>query len=539
MSITKAEDIEDILDFVRGSRGFFDQERCEVKLSDVGGVGVFAKEDITESRALLKLHKTAIFSASNSSIANLLLDEQIDGVLALNIAFIYETTVFKDTSHWYKYLKTIKIDTNNLPPCYWNHNLKAMLKGTTLDSLFCALEPQDEINEGFEIAVELARKWNKEFGLEIPKGFLDVNDNDDLEIEEKLKKFVAIAYAISSRGFEIDSYHETALVPIADLFNHHCESPHLQFRTLYDVCDKCGEFFGCAHNESEDEEESEDEDDMSSGTEVSDNEAHIDESSQSNKEKVNSLSLELVKELEILHEDTEQKGRIKDEELDDDECIEMRLMGEVKKGEEIFNTYGDLSNSLLIARYGFCVEKNPHDIVHLGPSIIQFIRKNKEHQDKIEWFKETGFQLLRQWIISEQEEDEDEEEGEEEEDDDEYDSDEAEAAQSLWLSEMSINYDAEPTQILIALCKLLALDNIEWKNFSEYPDDKKFTRLAKENTKDARSILKALITEKLRLLKKPKNSNKIDPIHKLKYEAASILVHNECRILEKCLENYK
>ena len=164
MSATQEGDIRDILEFVRESKGLWDQ-RCEVKVSGLGGVGVFAKQDINESVPLLKLHKSSIFSASNSSVANLLVEEQIDGVLALNIAFIYETTVFKARSHWTKYLKSIRVDENILPPFYWDEELKRLIRDTTIDCLYGALEPQDELVEGFEIAVDLARKWNDELGL--------------------------------------------------------------------------------------------------------------------------------------------------------------------------------------------------------------------------------------------------------------------------------------------------------------------------------------------------------------------------------------
>lgn len=122
MASTILEDLPGVLGFVEDCGGFFPRSKCQVKRSPVGGLGVFAQCDLNEGETLLQLPKSAVFSASNSSIANLLVDSDLDGMLALTIAFVYETTVFQEKSHWWPYLKSVKIEEAGslyLPPNYW------------------------------------------------------------------------------------------------------------------------------------------------------------------------------------------------------------------------------------------------------------------------------------------------------------------------------------------------------------------------------------------------------------------------------------
>lgn len=91
-----------------------------------------------------------------------------------------------------------------------------MLKNTALDVVFEALSPQEEIENGFKVGIALSRKWNEEFGLKIPYLF-DFNLEDQKQVSSNFKEFAAIAFAISSRVFEIDNYHDSGLVAIADL----------------------------------------------------------------------------------------------------------------------------------------------------------------------------------------------------------------------------------------------------------------------------------------------------------------------------------
>ena len=60
-------------------------------------------------------------------------------------------------------------------------------------------------------------------------------------------KFIKISTLISSRAFEVDAYHENALVPFADIFNHSGKNEHVHFETEFEVCDACGQLEYCEH----------------------------------------------------------------------------------------------------------------------------------------------------------------------------------------------------------------------------------------------------------------------------------------------------
>ncbi|QHS71594.1 protein-lysine N-methyltransferase [Saccharomyces paradoxus] len=552
MSVTFKDDIHQILKFVASCNGRFKDSKCDIRESPLGGLGVFAKTKIAKGESILTLNKSSIFSASNSSIANLLCDNGIDGMLALNIAFIYETTVFKNTSHWYQFLRTIRIRDDqghlNLPPSFWNANAKQLLKGTSFDTLFDALTPEEEIIEGFEIAVDLARKWNDEFGLEMPKGFLDISEeNHEKDYNLKLEKFISVAYTLSSRGFEIDAYHETALVPIADLFNHHVSNPDLKFVSLYDVCDKCGEPGMCKHLIAEEYLEAEDQDKnipKAGGTEI----CVIDE------DLINSLENDLQKECSKVTADTEDE----DDGIENpDECVDLILKNDVAQDQEIFNSYGELSNVFLLARYGFTVPGNQYDIVHLGPEFMKVVKKEEKYQEKVKWWSQVGHGLFSAWYVQMRQEDE-EDEGEAKSDDlpddagdeieEESEEDEEEGNDGLesWLSQLYIDSRGEPSPSTWALANLLTLTAVQWELlFSKKAtphisdsiiDEQKLPFLAKKDNPHSKKLLSKLLKDKQLPRIKGDNSSHVTNATRSMYHNAQTLVQSEHNILERCLK---
>lgn len=474
MSNTQPDDLSDVLRFVGDSDDSFWSTECEVRTSPNGGLGVFAKQDLEEGTVLLKLPKSCLFSASNSSIANLLVDDEIDGVLALNIAFLYETTVFKEKSHWFPYLKSIKIYNDDgllvLPPSHWSETEKLLLKGSTLDTLHGGLAKDEDVQEGFEIAIDLAHKWNGEFGLPIPQGFLDVDLSDKQEVLLKFHRFVATAYALSSRIFEIDAFHESALVPIADLFNHHVTTPDVHFSSLYDVCQLCGEPGMCKHLVAE---------------------AALEAAQQD-------LSEQEMDESSDEDEDND------DDESKQDELVDMTLVHAVKKGQEVFNSYGDLSNALLLARYGFTVAHNPNDVLHLGKEIRQLAR-HQRHAQRIAWWRKIGYPL---WFRSthKQETEPDEE---------------LEQELPLWLSEMCIDSEGSPAEALVAFLNLLSMSELQWKRLY---DTSKIQALNKMGDAGVRTFLLRLLAYKGLSLQLPKPDTP---------DTIKSLLNSERRILQK------
>ena len=523
MASTQETDLKDILEFVNESRGWFLTDLCEIKPSPIGGLCIFAKQKIPTDTTLLRLHKSCIFSSSNSSIANLLLDSEVDGLLALNIAFIYEITVFKDRSHWVPYLKSIRVCNSDgslmLPPAYWGSAARELLRYTTVDTLYDGLRPQEEIREGYEVARGLAKRWNREFGLEIPTEYLDCEGDR----EETFLKFVAVAFAISSRVFEIDAFHKSALVPIADLFNHHVDTPDIRFVSLYDVCDLCGEAGECKHVQMEE---------LGLVQRLSANKKGIEEEQQ---ESLNGeISYELIRDLEREQqlqreeEGEEEEGKSDGGEdggedlLDPEECVEMVSVHDIRAGEEIFNSYGELSNSLLLMRYGFAAPENPWDVVDLGRDVLRLVRKTKQYTKRAKWWSTIGYDMYSNWVhqfraTSDEEEDDDDDDDDEDENGslDGYDSDrqgklytqsEGEGEDSgPWLSGLELDCNGEASPSMWALLNILSMKEPEWKKFlrkvTEDADSSTkveglLLRLEQRNNPNAKKLLLDLINGK-------------------------------------------
>ena len=575
MSSTQSSDLKDILEFVKRAEGSFPEDLCEVRESTLGGMGVFAKKDLSAGTALLSLPKSSVFSASNSCIANLLHDAQIDGVLALNIAFIYETTVFRETSHWTPYLKSIV--PGALPPAYWSDNDKKLLKGTTLDTLFDALSPQEEVQSGFEVAIDLAETWNEEFGLEIPKEYLSIDINDMDDVRRKFHKFVSVAYALSARVFEIDAFHESALVPVADLFNHHVVRPDLQFVSLYDVCDLCGESGMCKHMLAEEIEAARDEEELRARSK-----SPKEEKPRSNDKAEVAISSSVISQLEKdlaeeLGEQLKMQEVDKPRELDPDDCVDMTLSRDIEAGEEIFNSYGDLSNVFLLTRYGFTIERNPYDIVHLGAQIMEHTAHNEALRERTNWWANTGYDLFSNWFKiafpeeehehtegcdhdhdgehehtddcdhdhdDEHSDDDDdsgeEEDGEESEDAEASDEEEEEQeSEQPWLSELEVDYTGQATPSLIALCTLLSMKPEEVTDLmskaEEQPDS--FEQLISEENMATSGKVVRQIAEAYKTKLEEAATQSASEIDAEQAACAKNLVLAETSIIEKLLES--
>lgn len=516
MASTLSEDLQGILDFVRQGDGFFPSSKCEIRPSELGGLGVYAQCNLKEGETILQLPKSCVFSASNSSIANLLFDCEVDGMLALIVAFIYETSVFKENSHWYPYLKSIKIADGNtlyLPPNLWDSRSKKLLKGSTLDTLHHGLDHEEEVEQGYELAFDLAKQWNIEFGLSIPEQYFS-----------SFEQFVAVAYAISSRVFEIDNYHESALVPIADLFNHSvdCQGPHVRFVSLYDVCGECGEPGMCRHLIAEAALERE------------------EEQPADGKQSSNSgvISMQLVQDLDDLddepHEEQE-KGLVPN--VHPDECVDIVVTRDVPKGQEIFNSYGELSNALLLARYGFCVKNNPWDIVYLGSDLLKLL-KDPELKSRAKWWDDLGYKLYRNWYALNKGDDGNDEEDEEDEEDDvreseggsESDSeDDGRGSMQSWLPQMYLNHRGIPSPAMAAFLNLLNMNRKDWDKLRAIEQDvesqgHKIGILEKLNNHRSRKMLLRLV-----LTRKQKRN----PLSAVKNPNARIMLQSEQHILYK------
>ncbi|CAO3641419.1 unnamed protein product [Mucor fragilis] len=78
------------------------------------------------------------------------------------------------------------------------------------------------------------------------------------------------------------------------------------------------------------------------------------------------------------------------------DSLQMKAIKDIKQGEQIYNTYGDLCNADLLRKYGFTDDKNEFDLVELdGPLIVEHCNADQKQDEelverKIDFLMEEG-----------------------------------------------------------------------------------------------------------------------------------------------------
>ncbi|BGP52471.1 hypothetical protein JCM8202v2_000025 [Rhodotorula sphaerocarpa] len=160
-----------------------------------------------------------------------------------------------------------------------------------------------------------------------------------------LSTFLHACSLVSSRAFHIDAFHTLALVPLADVFNH-SDEPHVHLASDHWVCPLCGALEQCPHDEDEE------------GDRV-DGQAEKKPASGDIPPAAASAS----------------RGRNSVQAAAADDTCDMVTERAILPGEEIFNTYGDLSNARLLAAYGFVLEANEADRVEFDEAVVREVVK--------------------------------------------------------------------------------------------------------------------------------------------------------------------
>ncbi|KAI9263876.1 hypothetical protein EDC94DRAFT_606415 [Helicostylum pulchrum] len=351
----------------------WDKEALEVKEVN-GSFGVYAKKNMKKDKAVVKIPKNCILSIKTTGISNILDEANLEGGCPLALAVLYEIAQ-KEQSPWYGYLQALPDQGEDLP-IFWEEDEKDLFNGTEMENAV-----RNDLNDLEDDYAELIEPLLEDYPYIFDRG---TNEDDD---PYSFDKFIKISTLISSRAFEVDAFHENALVPFADIFNHKGEGEQVHFETEFEVCDSCGALEYCEHQyldflENSDEEHS-DEEGHSDEEEHSDEEGgeqgdnvegewedaeDLSEGEEDEMDEEMALDTELpdLEELEaagVNFWDTE-------EEEDKKDTCDMVLDRDVKKGEEIFNTYGDHPNIALLSKYGFCYDDNKNDYVSIGEDSI-------------------------------------------------------------------------------------------------------------------------------------------------------------------------
>ncbi|GAC96626.1 hypothetical protein PHSY_004209 [Pseudozyma hubeiensis SY62] len=157
---------------------------------------------------------------------------------------------------------------------------------------------------------------------------------------------------VSSRDFIVDTYHGVGLVPVADLFNH-AEVHTVQFESDQDVCELCGVAFLTGHEQEmcrfgteankEDVKADEDEEGENRAAHEPEAQSHVD----------NGEEEEGTETASTIAKDDDSGEETPEDHVD---TLDMRTLTSHARGAEMFNTYGPLTNALLLTRYGFCLD---------------------------------------------------------------------------------------------------------------------------------------------------------------------------------------
>ncbi|KAJ2735023.1 hypothetical protein IW152_001868 [Coemansia sp. BCRC 34962] len=347
------------------------------------GFGVVSLRKLESEEPLVVIPKTAVISAATSALANIFIDADIGGNLALCITVMYEKSLGHE-SPWYGYLQSLPECADI--PLLWDARPRSWLKGTDVGEWID--RDQASLLEDFGVLQDLVAEYPMVFGGDFKWDCFEA--------------FLKVASLVSSRAFSVDVHRDNSMVPFADIFNHRTAKENVHIECEEMVCPVCGEAFGCEHmdaleeldsHEGAGEDESEDEDSDESGGDDSESDEEYeddedDDGSDSENEDEpgeelpqlvdqmgNPVASELQQDEDVdmesdggEHSDDSDSDDGKEDELVD--TLEMTVFRPCKANAEVFNTYGEHGSAYLLHRYGFCDTKNPFDSVTLSTESV-------------------------------------------------------------------------------------------------------------------------------------------------------------------------
>ncbi|KAI9592288.1 hypothetical protein BDF19DRAFT_451925 [Syncephalis fuscata] len=330
---------------------WYDKERLEIRvIKEMTGYefGVFARKPLKEDDTVCRIARSAVLSAKNCGIANILEDAasitdtdtedededdmSISDRVALTLGVMFELSRGK-SSPWYGYLQSLP---HREPlPLFWSEASLNWLKGTELEESIV----NDKLGIEHDYRTQVAPLVTK---------YPDLLKAEDYTLDQ----FIRVSSVVASRAFFVDDYHGDAMVPLADIFNHRSWDEHVHIESELDVCLVCGAAFGCEHAI-----DPEDPPFTSNGG--------IGEGLIEDGDEEDSDDYEEYEEQTTGGDDYDGE--------DEEDRLEMNVVNEARPGDEVYNTYGYHGNAHLLTRYGFAEDVNPCDVVSIPISMIREI----------------------------------------------------------------------------------------------------------------------------------------------------------------------
>ncbi|PUZ53682.1 hypothetical protein GQ55_5G070400 [Panicum hallii var. hallii] len=284
------------------AHGVVCSDALRLDATDPLGVHVCAVAPLREGDLVATIPRGACLTPRTTGAAGAIEAAELGGCLALAVAVMYERARGAE-SPWDTYLQLLP--ARESVPLVWSADeAERLLAGTELDKI---------VKQDREF---LCEDWKECIEPLISSGELDVRPDDF-----SLDKYFSAKTLVSSRSFQIDSYHGFGMVPLADLFNHKTDGEHVHFTSASDDSDSDGE-----------------DHDVQSAASADD-------------------------QLTIENPTINPSGV-------GDEDLEMIVVRDANEGEEVYNTYGTMGNAALLHRYGFTELDNEYDIVNIDLAMV-------------------------------------------------------------------------------------------------------------------------------------------------------------------------
>ncbi|KYQ93075.1 hypothetical protein DLAC_05688 [Tieghemostelium lacteum] len=281
-------------------------------------MGVKSLVNLELNKTVAMIPKNSILSIHTTAISNLLEQYKIKGSIGTVISLMYEKSI-GIKSKWYGYIQSLPVEGVDLP-VMWSLEDQSLFNGTSMEDILKRDKEQLECLYNDNIR-----------DLLIPK-HSDIFSGESFSYRE----YLIATSLVSSRAFNVDSYHGDSMVPLADIFNHRTLRENVHIESNGDVCKKCGSFYTCAHRKLK---------------------------------KSNS---------DILHDDNdnsddEEFSKLFGKSSENQENLFIKIVKSCKSQTEVFNTYGDHDNTMLLSKYGFVEMDNPCDKIYLSRQEIDKI----------------------------------------------------------------------------------------------------------------------------------------------------------------------
>ncbi|PWN31269.1 SET domain-containing protein [Meira miltonrushii] len=303
------------------------------------GYGIFLRKDsepLIDRQILVLVPKQTILSAKTSSLSalikgDLLFNHDAAAGLLLSTVLLHEF-LLGEQGPWWGYLQSMP---KSRPQKEWGISLPMHWKEESENECWRWIEhcesgrmikrTNDDPNgllEGIGMSLARLKKYFDQKLLPILSEAHPHLTMDSISTKAALwNDFIGMHSLVSSRSFVVDMYHGLALVPVSDMFNH-SDDANVHFEADEDVCDECGELGMCPHN-----------DDPLPSSAYGRPSAFLPA-----ERGPNSIDWKAPEWLDGL------------------ETVDMVAQEQIDRATEAFNTYGLMSNSVLLTTYGFCLD---------------------------------------------------------------------------------------------------------------------------------------------------------------------------------------